>query len=145
MFTGAWRGSLELWILILICHFFEFCDWGTLAPHFSARSFICHLWRGLEVKDGCHGNYSGLFCVWHMGWNSVCASSVFHSLERAPSLQRPPSGTPCCFGLQLCKEFASLLSWGPHSSPVGGWAGCCHQHWGKLRSMHCFLHSAAAG
>lgn len=66
---------------------FEFC-------YFPAWTFICHLWRRLEVKNGGPRNHSGPFGVWHLGWSSVCARSVFLFL-RTPL----PSSTPCCFGL----------------------------------------------
>lgn len=42
------------------------------------------------MKDGGHRNYSGPFGVWHLGWSSVCARSVFHSLEY-PSPPAPPA------------------------------------------------------
>lgn len=136
---GIRRGSLGSWVLISACQFLTSVIWA-FSPHFPVRSFTCHLWRGLEVKDRVTGTTVGPLVPGN-GVELNHASSIFHFLDQPPPFPSP--ATPA----QTLQRIL-FFSFPGSTQPSCMWVvwllvtGLCS---GKLRSVNSFLHRVAAG
>lgn len=120
---------------------FEFCDLGILFPSSLSGLSPVTCGGGQRGKDGVPGTTAGLLVP-----GTWAGAQPTPALPSIPWTSPPSSGTSCCFGsVELCKEFASLLSWGSsrHRHLSCRWvdwllvAGSLRS--GKLRSTNSFL------